>query len=134
MTSKVSLRYFVRDCIHFSQLLIVSIYQERIMTCPNMPQSWKHMYNMLFLSMISIRKHIFSEIKQFFARMKSKEIGVSNDVKINLSIYVTEKKNVFVEFFKNTTNLDKWWCVIISFEIGLKWNMILFFLEQSYQR
>ena len=40
--------------------------------------------------------------------MKSKEIGISNDVKINLSIYVTEKKNVFVEFFKNTTNLDKW--------------------------
>ena len=42
--------------------------------------------------MCSIRKHIFSEIKQFFARMKSKEIDVSNDVKINLSIYVTEKK------------------------------------------
>ena len=101
---------------------------------PKHAPSWKHMYDMLFLSMISIRKHIFSEIKQFFARMKSKENGVSNDVKINLSIYVTEKKNVFVEFFKNTTNLDKWWCVIISFEIGLKWNMILFFLEQSLQR
>ena len=65
------------------------------------------MYDML-LCMFSIGKHIFSEIKQFFARMKSKEIGVSNDVKINLSIYVTEKKNVLVEFFKNTTNLDKW--------------------------
>ena len=56
------------------------------------------MYDMLLLCMISIRKHIFSEIKQFFARMKPKEIGVSNDVKINLSIYVTEKKMFLPNF------------------------------------
>ena len=67
---------------------------------PKHAPSWKHMYDMLFLSMISIRKHIFSEIKQFFARMKSKEIGVSNDVKINLSIYVTEKKKCFCRIFQ----------------------------------
>ena len=39
--------------------------------------------------------------------------------------YVIEKK-VFVEFFKNTANLDKWLCAIISFKIGLKWSMIHF--------
>ena len=39
--------------------------------------------------------------------------------------YVIEKK-IFVEFFKNTANLDKWLCAIISFKIGLKWSMIHF--------
>ena len=118
--SKVSLRYFVCDCIHFSQLLIVSIYQERIMTCPNMLHHGNIILTTCYFFVCFLLENIFSEIKQFFAQMKSKEIGISSDVKINLSIYVTEKK-MFL------SNLDKWWCVIISFKIGLKWNMILVF-------
>ena len=31
-----------------------------------------------------------------------------------------------VEFFKNTTDLDRWQCAIINVKVGLKWSIIHF--------
>ena len=55
--------------------------------------------------------YIFSQKSRvIFARIRFKEIDVSNFIEIKL--------NFFDEFSKNTTTLNKWWCVIMSFKVG----------------
>ena len=52
----------------------------------------------------------YQKSRVIFARIRFKEIDVSNFIEIKL--------NFFGEFFKNTTTLNKWWCVIMSFKVG----------------
>ena len=109
---QVCIKYFVHDCIHFSWLLIVSIFLKEFYDMAKHEPSRKYYkYYAWLLCMFSIRKHIFSGIKQFFAQKRSKEIDVSNNVKINLSVYVIEKKIVLLNFSRMQqiwTNGDAW--------------------------
>ena len=101
---------------------------------PKYVSSWEYyMYYVWLLCIFSVRKYIFSGTKQCFHWIKFKEIDVSNDVKINSVCLRYWKKNFFVEFFKNTTHLDKWWCAIINFKIGLKWSMIQKVFRKSFK-
>ena len=52
----------------------------------------------------------YQKSRVIFARIRFKEIDVSNFIEIKL--------NFFDEFFKNTATLNKWWCVIMSFKVG----------------